>query len=129
MEGDKINANKNRTDRYDAVIQYDGISVGIIGLLNIDVKNKKAEYYITMGEHNYKGKGIATVASKLLFIYAFEKLELNKIYLYTEVENEIAQHLFEKIGFKKEGKLIEDLIINGRKIDRYVYGILKKDYK
>jgi diamine N-acetyltransferase len=53
---------------------------------------------------------------------------LNKIYLYTEVENIAAQKLFEKVGFKKEGLLREDLIYKGRKIDRFVYGLIVEEY-
>lgn len=119
--------NKDKKDRFDAIIEYEGNPVGIIGLLNIDFKNKKAEYYITMGEKKYKGKGIAYKASLELFKYAFDKLELNKIYLYTETENEIAQRLFEKLGFIKEGRLCQDLIINDKKKDRYIYAKFKED--
>ena len=35
---------KNVTNRYDAVIEVDGVPVGLIGLLSIDSKNKKAEH-------------------------------------------------------------------------------------
>jgi RimJ/RimL family protein N-acetyltransferase len=119
---------KEKTNRYDAVIEVDGIPVGLIGLLSIDEKNRKAEYYIIIGSHEYKGKGIATAASKLILKYGFDQLGLNKIYLFTEIENITAQKLFEKIGFKKEGLLKKDLIHNGRKIDRYVYGLLADEY-
>ena len=118
--------NKDREDRYDAVIEYEGIPVGIIGLLNIDRLNRKAEYYITMGEIDYKGKGIAFIASQKILEYAFKELGLNKIYLYTEVDNIIAQKLFNKLGMIKEGILKEDLIINNQKKDRYIYAIFNK---
>ena len=120
--------NKNRKDRFDAVIEVEGIPVGLIGLLSIDKKNSKAEYYITLGEPKYKGKGIAKLASKILLDYAFKKLEINKVYLFTEIENIKAQKLFEKIGFKKEGLLKEDIKNGNDLVDRYVYGICKDDY-
>ena len=119
--------NKDKENRYDAVILYDGVPVGLIGLLGIDRVNRKAEYYICLGEHNIKGKGIATRASKLLFDYAFETLDLNKIYLYTEVDNLSAQKLFERRNFKKEWLFVDDLIYNGRKVSRYAYALLKED--
>lgn len=50
------------------------------------------------------------------------------MYLYTEVSNIKAQLLFEKIGFKKEGLLKDDLIYSGKKICRYVYGMCKDDF-
>jgi len=119
---------QNREDRADYTIVYKNNPVGLIGLLNIDKKNKKAEYYICLGEEKYKGKGIAFFATKLLLDIAFKKLGLNKVYLFTEKDNIRAQKFFEKVGFKKEGLLKHDLIHNGRKIDRYVYGICLDDY-
>ena len=120
---------KQRTDRYDAVIEADGVPVGLIGLLSIDKVNRKAEYYISMGEMSYKGKGVASVASRIIIDYAFDELKLNKIYLYTETQNQVAQRLFEKVGFVKEGYLIQDMIYRGRIVDRYVYGITRESWK
>ena len=119
---------KDVDTRFDAVIEYNGEPVGLIGLLGIDSTNRKAEYYICLGEENYKGKGIATIASKLLIEYAFEEQNLNKIYLYTEEENIGAQRLFEKLGFKQEGHLKHDLIFKGRIVNRYIYSLLKEEY-
>lgn len=123
-----FNRNKDRTDRFDAVIEVDGVSVGIIGLLSIDYKNRKAEYYITLGEEKYKGKGIAKLASIKLLDYAFKELNLNKVYLYTEVANKKAQILFERLGFKKEGILKQDIKNRDIFVDRYIYGICRQDY-
>ena len=116
-----------KENRYDAIIEADGIGCGTIGLLNIDKKNMKAEFYIAMGETSFKGKGIATKASKLLLEYAFKEIGLNKVYLMTETGNIVAQKLFEKIGFLKEGCLLDDLYSRGKFVDRYVYGICKKN--
>ncbi len=81
-----------------------------------------------MGGEEYKGKGIATAATKLLLSIAYTDFALDYIYLYTETENYQAQKLFERVGFKREGLLKNDLIYNGRKIDRYVYGLDLKNY-
>ena len=120
--------NNGRKDRYDAVIEADDIPCGTIGLLSIDLKNSKAEYYIAMGDTSFKGKGIATQASKLILDYGFKKLKLNRIYLYTEIENVPAQKLFEKLGFVKEGCIRSDIISHGKFVDRFVYVILRCDY-
>ena len=120
--------NKERTDRYDAVIEVNGEPKGLIGLLEIDYRNLKAEYYVCLGEQSAKGKGVASRASKLLLEYAFNTLNLNKVYLYTEFDNVNAQRLFEKLGFEKEGLIKDDLIFNGRKVDRFFYGITKQKY-
>lgn len=118
---------KDLTDRYDAVIEYDGAPVGIIGLLNI--KNGKAEYYVTMGEADFKGKGIAKRATLLLLDYAFIERKLSEIYLYTEVDNIPAQKLFEKCGFIK-GEIFKDSAVNrGKSVDRYYYSVLSSDWR
>lgn len=113
--------------RLDCIIDYNKTPVGLIGLLNIDRNNKKAEFYICLGEREYKGKGIAKQASSLLIDYAFSGLDLNKLYLYTEKDNIAAQKLFKRLGFIQEGLLREDLIYNNRKVSRYFYGLLKDD--
>ena len=38
----------------DAFIEVDGIPCGLIGLLSIDEKNKKAEYYVMIGEKDFQ---------------------------------------------------------------------------
>ena len=121
--------NLGRTDRFDAVIEADGVPCGTIGLLSIDRKNSKAEYYIAMGETELKGKGVSTQASKLILDYAFSELGLNRVYLFTETENIAAQKLFEKVGFVKEGRLKNDIVSHGRFVDRFAYGICKEDYQ
>ena len=121
--------NKNRTDRFDGVIVADGVAVGTIGLLGIDQKNSKAEFYIAMGEMSYKGKGIAKEASLLMLDYAFKKLGLNRVYLFTEEGNTLAQKLFERIGFTQEGLLKEDVLSHDKLANRYIYSLLKKDWE
>lgn len=120
--------NQGRDDRFDATIVADDVPCGTIGLLGIDRKNSKAEYYIAMGEVQLKGKGISTEASRLILKYAFRELGLNKVYLYTETENIPMQRLAEKVGFEKEGCVIDDIISHGKYVDRFIYGICKKDY-
>jgi diamine N-acetyltransferase len=119
---------KDRTDRVDYTITYNDEPAGLIGLLNIDQKNKKAEYYICLGDKKYKRKGIAYEATMLLINIAYKEVGLSKIYLFTEVSNIPAQKLFEKVGFEKEGLLRNDLIYKGLKIDRYAYGVDLENY-
>ena len=121
--------NLRRADRYDGIIEADGIPVGLIGLLSIDRKNSKAEYYVLIGNVFFKRKGIAREASRQIIDYGFYELGLNRIYLYTEVKNKVAQDLFEKVGFIREGCLKADILSHGEFVDRYVYGVLKEEWE
>lgn len=120
---------KDREDRYDAVIEYQGIPVGLAGLLAIDYKNKKAEDYLIVGEVQYKNKGIGTRAGHLILLYAFQDLSLNKICAYIDKENEITIKSNLKRGFEIEGCLRQDVCRNGKFVDRYCVGICKDRYK
>lgn len=124
-----LDSHAGDNNRYDAVIEADGVPVGTIGLLSIDRKNSKAEFYIAMGEPAYKGKGIAKKASQKIIDYGFEFLGLNRIYLFTEVENGNAQKLFERVGFVKEGVMRQDVLSHGKYVDRIAYSILREDIK
>ncbi len=120
--------NRDRTDRFDAVIEADGVPIGVVGLLSIDRKNGKAEHYITIGEAAYRGRGISRDASRLVIEYGFEELGLNRIYFYTETGNAVVHHVYESLGFQREGCLRGDLFSNGQYIDRYVYGLMREDW-
>lgn len=114
---------KDNSRRIDCVIEFCGCPVGVIGLLNIDRFDKKAEFYITIGDHRFKQKGIATESSRMILDYAFEQLLLHKVYLNVDEENVIACKLYEKIGFLREGIFIDDMVHRGKFINRLRYAI------
>lgn len=120
---------KDRRDRFDAMIEYQGRPVGLIGLLTIDQKNGKAEEYIALGEQDAKGKGVAARAGFLNQLYGFQVLGLNKIYAYTEMENLPAMRLYRSRGFHVDGYLRDDLCMNGRFVDRQLLSLRKADMK
>lgn len=117
--------NKYRADRYDAVIECDDVPVGLIGLLSIS--GGRAEYYITLGEQEFKGKGIAKEATYLLLHYAFSEIGLQEVYLYTEIDNTSAQRLFERCGFSKMGLERDSVVNRGKSVDRYYYVVSSDD--
>ena len=120
--------NKNNNVRTDCIIEYNGIPVGLIGLLAIETVNSKAELYISIGEPMAKRKGIATKAIALMLHYAFDERKLNKIYLNVDADNIAACGLYEKSGFICEGFFRKDMVHHGVLIDRKRYAILRENY-
>ena len=108
-------------NRLDCIIEYDDVPIGLIGLIGIDETNKKAEFYITIGNNEFKRKGIAFNATNLILNYAFEQLGLIKIYLNVDEDNVAACNLYEKVGFVLEGRFIKDLYHNDGFINRLRY--------
>ena len=117
---------ENASNRHDMIIEYNSVPVGVIGIINIE--KKKGEYYITLGETNYRRKGISYRASKLILDCAFNKWHLKKIWLCVDEKNYAARNLYEKIGFKLEGFLRKDIFFKGEMINRCMYGILKEEW-
>lgn len=120
---------KDNSTRADCVIEYDGVPVGLIGLLAIDRNSRKAEYYTSMGETAYKRKGVASAATALILDYAFVDLALNKVYLNVDAENLAACALYEKAGFTCEGLFRQELLFRGRLVDRKRYAMLKDEWE
>jgi len=119
---------RNLEERLDCIIEYDKKPVGVIGLLGIDRKNRKAEYYITIGCQEYKRSGIAKKASQLILKYAFNTLDLHKVYLNVDSNNTAACLLYEKIGMICEGEFIADIYKKGKFIDRKRYAIMSDSF-
>ena len=55
----------------------------------------------------------ASRAAKLAMDYGFNVLNLYKLYLIVDKENEKAIHIYRKLGFMVEGELIHEFFING----------------
>lgn len=95
------------------IIVNEDIDIGSVYFRDIDKVNEKAEYGIFIGEDSAIGKGYGTIACELACKYAFEKLNLHKIYLRVFARNLCAIRSYEKAGFIKEGLLKDDVKIQG----------------
>ena len=121
---------RDESTRMDMTILCDDAPVGIIGLLQINFKKKSAELYVTLGEKQLRGKGVAALAMEQLLRIAFTHLGLHRVYLFTETENAAAVHAYEKFGFVKEGCLRDETITRFSNFaNRYIYSILKSEFE
>jgi ribosomal-protein-serine acetyltransferase len=113
-------------------IQYsifdEGRFVGLIGLNNLDLLNKKAEigYWLSQSA---QGKGIMINSVKALIKIAFEDMSLNRLQIRVALNNAKSRRIPEKLGFKLEGVEREgELLIDNEFTDLAVYGLLKKEF-
>ncbi|MBO1001081.1 GNAT family N-acetyltransferase [Pseudogracilibacillus auburnensis] len=103
-------------------------TVGIVSLINMDYKNRSAECIIDIGVKDMWGKGIGTAAISLILEFAFNELNLHRVYLHVFSFNERAIKLYEKMGFIHEGKFRQALYRTGKWHDIVIMGILKDEY-
>lgn len=93
------------------VVECDGENAGLVELVEINHVHRRAEFQIIISP-NYRGKGGVT-RGKLAMDYGFTVLNLYKLYLIVDKENEKAIHIYRKLGFRVEGELIHEFFING----------------
>ncbi len=95
------------------IVDVDGTNGGLVELIEIDYIHRRAEFQIII-DPAFQGLGLGEKATRMALDYAFQVLNLHKIYLQVDSENSKALHIYKKIGFEKEGVLRQEFYINGR---------------
>lgn len=103
-----------------------GKYLGQCDLMMIDSVARKAEMAVVLMK-DQQGKGYALESVALLLKYAFEEMNLERVWLKCAEKNERAVKLYERAGFQKEGILRRDLYIDGEYVNTVVMGKLKSD--
>src|SRR5438552_2015181 len=107
MEADWVDAVLKDQSRTRLVLaiedKTDGALVGFVYLNGIDWFARNAEFGILIGDRGRQGKGLAKEALSLVAGYAFDTLNLNKLYLRVVAFNERALQLYRDFGFVEAG--------------------------
>lgn len=109
------------------IIMVGNKSIGSCGLYSINWISRKAEVRIIIGEKGYQNRCIGIESIKLLIDYAFNKLNLNKVYLGVNEENLQAVNCYKKAGFIEEGILRDEIFRNNKYYNAIRMSILRKD--
>ncbi len=109
------------------IVQWQGEHVGIVGLLRPAWRLGYAEisYHIAQAYHR---KGIATRAVTALIDRVFGETDLVRLFAFISVDNRGSRRLAEKLGFVHEGTMREHFLIQGRRVDQCVYGLLRREW-
>ena len=120
--------NFDATDKVFAIETRAGVYLGNIGLHKINWKNRNAEMGIVIGKKDDWDKGLGTDAGLTLLDFAFNRMNLHRIYLRVWDFNLRAIKSYEKCGFKKEGILRQGHFEDGKYHDVIMMGILKAEF-
>lgn len=93
---DKLNKESDNKKRLMMVINNKRV-----GEMSYKIDDNIAEIGIKICNFNYQEKGYGSKAINMLIKYLFDNMKVNKIILDTNSNNKRAQHVYEKIGFKK----------------------------
>ncbi len=106
-------------------IATQGETIGGVGLkFGDDVHRFTAELGYWLGEP-FWGRGIMTEAVRRFVPWAFEHLEVHRIYAAAFAENDASIRVLEKAGFEREGRLRASVFKSGRIHDQLLYAKIK----
>lgn len=109
------------------IVSVGALNIGLVELTDIHQIHRNAEFSIIIAPE-YQGRHYASQAADLALEYSFAVLNLYKLYLVVDKENEKAIHIYEKLGFEPEGILRQEFYINGRYRDVIRMAIFKDDH-
>ncbi|MGB1253365.1 MAG: GNAT family N-acetyltransferase [Candidatus Promineifilaceae bacterium] len=123
----RISTADDRVD-YAITLKDDPAYIGEVVLNDIDWDNRSANFRITLGSSAYFGKGYGSEATRLIIDFGFRQLKLHRIELEVYDFNPRAQHVYEKVGFKREGIRRDTLLWNGVYQSAIGMSILEDEY-
>jgi ribosomal-protein-alanine N-acetyltransferase len=97
-----------------------GRHVGNIKIGSIKDPHRHADLGLVIGERSAWGRGYATEAISRATQYAFEQLDLNKLYAGMYAENMGCFRAFIKSGYTQIGTMRQHVFCNGRFMDSFL---------
>jgi RimJ/RimL family protein N-acetyltransferase len=116
-------------DRLDLSIDdaETGHWVGELAINDWDPDNRSCGFRIALGPQG-RNRGFGTEATRLIVDYVFAHLPIHRIGLEVFAFNPRAAHVYESVGFVREGVMRDALLWDGAHVDTVVMGILRPDW-
>ncbi len=76
----------------------------------------------------HQGQGYATEALEAMLGFAFQTLELHRIYAVTDALNVPAATLLERVGFRREAHFLENVFFKGAWGSELLFAILEREW-
>ena len=122
---------ENKTRLAFTIIEKSSDSpVGSTSFGNISFRDRRIEIGWTWISREFQGKGVNSQIKYLMLKYAFEKLDIERVEIKTDVLNIPARKALLRIGAKEEGVLrSHTLMTHGRRRDTIYYSILRSEWE
>ena len=108
---------------------YSDDMIGYVEISDIQWTHRCGWLTIGIGNPTHRNKGFGTEAIRLTLRFAFHELNLHRLQLTVFSYNEAALHLYERLGFTREGALREFLFREGKRYDMIFYGLLASEWE
>lgn len=104
----------------------DKFPIGVCGLTSIDQVNRRAEFSLYVDPDKW-GKGYGERGLRTLLLHGFKNLGLHCIWGESFAGNP-AMRMFDKIGFKQDGKHRKFYFRDGQFVDSHIFSILGSEF-
>ncbi len=102
-------------------ISFDDRVVGIVGLSNLDLVDKRAEVWYLIGSRSDRSNNFATQTLGLTKNFAVENLKLVTLYAHVAESNSASTRVLKKNDFEYVGKFRKAFLINGSYEDMLIF--------
>lgn len=113
---------------FAVVRQEDDALVGEVVLNEIHRSNRSANFRVYV-EASHTGRGYGTEAIRLMLDHGFGMLNLHRIELDVYTINERAAHVYEKLGFRREGVKRQNWYYGHPYYDSVVMSVLEDEWR
>ncbi len=103
--------------------------IGSTYLRDYDREHNKIEYGMFLGADQLKGKGIGTEIAALTLQFAFEQLDVHKVFCRIFSDNVLSVRSCCRAGFVQEGEFKEDVCVNGQYRDMVILAAWNPKHK
>lgn len=110
------------------ILVSDEQPVGSIQLADIDPWARHAELGIFIGDPAFRGQGLGTEAIRMVLDFSFRQLNLHKVWLTVDSDNDPAICCYDRLGFKRDGVLRDAIFRDGRYLDRLLMSIVENEF-
>jgi RimJ/RimL family protein N-acetyltransferase len=123
----------SQTSQRYAIINHDNKSIAneLIGVFRIDaldMNNGSVMVGLDIAKF-YRGNNLSYLIYEYFFEMFFKNQRINRIALKVLQTNEIALHVYEQLGFVKEGVERQAIFRDGKYVDYITMSILREEYE
>ena len=109
-------------------LKEDDTYIGNARLSGIDWLHRKCCHGWMIGDIRWQGKGLGSEALILLLRFGFQSLAVNRIYSGVRLDNARSIATHDRVGFRRDGLLRQDVIVDGQFVDSYLYSMLADEF-
>ncbi len=118
---------RGRGEKFQWVVLADGQPAGWITLVVTNWEHGLAELGYALSTAQ-QGRGLMPQALGQLLADLFYRTRLERIEARCAVDNRASLRVLEKLGFRREGRLRSYFVLHGRRVDNYLYSLLRADF-